>query len=47
MCCQQISGWHPNQNLNGEVLLAYEILAIEEESRRTAAAETEFKLQRT
>src|SRR6266480_4399551 len=47
VCCQQISGWHSNQKLRGKVLQAYQILAIEEEWRRTAAAETDCKLQRT
>jgi hypothetical protein len=47
MCCQQISGWHPNQNLSGKVLPAYQVLAIEKELRITAAAETGCKLQRT
>jgi hypothetical protein len=46
-CCQQIPGWHPNQNLSGKVWSAHQIPAIEEESRRTATADTEFKLQRT
>jgi len=46
-CCQQISGWHPNQNLSGKVWPAHQIQAIEKNREELQRQTPEFKLQRT